>query len=104
MERIYADHANGPLIGLTALTHRQQDNRVFVAPHTTMLCNGMSMSPSTLSMMMTQLVLNVFGSNAHSLCQQLERATDVQRILRDKRVEEYQQQIQKEIEQFDRAR
>lgn len=104
MERIYADHANGPLIGLTALTHRQQDNRVFVAPDTTMLCNGMSMSPSTLSMMMTQLVLNVFGSNAHSLCQQLERATDVQRILRDKRVEEYQQQIQKAIEQLDRAR
>ncbi|EAT8923416.1 type III secretion system translocon protein [Salmonella enterica] len=60
--------------------------------------------PSVLSMMMTEVLLSVFGSSAQSLCQQLERATDVQNALRDKQVKEYQEQIQKAIEQADKAR
>ncbi|HED5886940.1 TPA: type III secretion system translocon protein [Salmonella enterica] len=61
-------------------------------------------NPTVLSMMMTTLILNVFGNNAQSLCQQLERATEVQNALRNKQVKEYQEQIQKAIEQEDRAR
>ncbi|EDC6052407.1 type III secretion system translocon protein [Salmonella enterica] len=60
--------------------------------------------PTVLSMMMTEVLLSVFGSSAQSLCQQLERATDVQNALRDKQVKEYQEQIQKAIEQADKAR
>ncbi|EGI5055494.1 type III secretion system translocon protein [Salmonella enterica subsp. enterica serovar Worthington] len=61
-------------------------------------------NPTVLSMMMTTLILNVFGNNAQSLCQQLERATEVQNALRNKQVKEYQEQIQKAIEQEDKAR
>ncbi|EEP1437047.1 type III secretion system translocon protein [Salmonella enterica subsp. enterica] len=61
-------------------------------------------NPTVLSMMMTSLILNVFGNNAQSLCQQLERATEVQNALRNKKVKEYQEQIQKAIEQEDKAR
>lgn len=61
-------------------------------------------NPTVLSMMMTTLILGVFGNNAQSLCQQLERATKVQNALRDKQVKEYQEQIQKAIEQEDKAR
>lgn len=61
-------------------------------------------NPTVLSMMITTLILNVFGNNAQSLCQQLERATEVQNALRDKQVKEYQEQIQKAIEQEDKAR
>ncbi|EBQ3159822.1 type III secretion system translocon protein [Salmonella enterica] len=61
-------------------------------------------NPTVLSMMMTTLILNVFGNNAQSLCQQLERATEVQNTLRNKQVKEYQEQIQKAIEQEDKAR
>ncbi|EAS3207116.1 type III secretion system translocon protein [Salmonella enterica] len=61
-------------------------------------------NPTVLSMMMTSLILNVFGNNAQSLCQQLERATEVQNALRNKQVKEYQEQIQKAIEQEDKAR
>lgn len=68
------------------------------------LTDLLQMNPSALSMMMTQLALGVFGNNAQSLCQQLERATEVQRFLRDKRVAEYQEQIQKSVEQLDKAR
>ncbi|ELE6250771.1 type III secretion system translocon protein [Salmonella enterica] len=60
--------------------------------------------PTVLSMMMTGVLLSVFGSSAQSLCQQLERATEVQNALRDKQVKEYQAQIQKAIEQADKAR
>ncbi|EIN2094971.1 type III secretion system translocon protein [Salmonella enterica] len=62
------------------------------------------LDPTVLSMMMTEVLLSVFGSSAQSLCQQLERATDVQNALRDKQVKEYQEQIQKAIEQADKAR
>ncbi|HBJ6428848.1 pathogenicity island 2 effector protein SseC [Salmonella enterica subsp. enterica serovar Veneziana] len=61
-------------------------------------------NPAVLSMMMTSLILNVFGNNAQSLCQQLERATEVQNALRNKQAKEYQEQIQKAIEQEDKAR
>lgn len=64
----------------------------------------LQVNPTVLSMMMTTLILSVFGSNAQSLCQQLERATEVQNALRDKQVKEYQEQIQKAIEQEDKAR
>ncbi|WP_080178628.1 type III secretion system translocon protein [Salmonella enterica] len=64
----------------------------------------LQINPTVLSMMMTTLILNVFGNNAQSLCQQLERATEVQNALRNKQVKEYQEQIQKAIEQEDKAR
>ncbi|EAY0429729.1 type III secretion system translocon protein [Salmonella enterica] len=64
----------------------------------------LQINPALLSMMMTALVLSVFGSNAQLLCQQLERATNVQNALRNKQVQEYQEQIQKAIEQADKAR
>ncbi|EAO2683783.1 type III secretion system translocon protein [Salmonella enterica] len=64
----------------------------------------LQVNPTVLSMMMTTLILNVFGSSAQSLCQQLERATEVQNASRDKQVKEYQEQIQKAIEQEDKAR
>ncbi len=66
--------------------------------------NVLEMDPVMLSMMMTQLVLNVSGNNANALCQQLERATEVQAALRNKQVAEYQEQINKAIEQADQAR
>ncbi|HAU3117360.1 TPA: type III secretion system translocon protein [Salmonella enterica subsp. arizonae] len=64
----------------------------------------LQINPTLLPMMLTALVLSVFGSNAQLLCQQLERATEVQKALRDKQVKEYQEQIQKAIEQADKAR
>ncbi|WP_233621059.1 type III secretion system translocon subunit SctE [Citrobacter braakii] len=64
----------------------------------------LEMDPMMLSMMMTQLVLNVLSHNANALCQQLERATEVQAELRNKQVAEYQEQINKAIEQADQAR
>lgn len=64
----------------------------------------LEMDPMMLSMMMMQLVLKVSGKNANSLCQQLERATEVQAALRDKQVAEYQEQINKAIEQADQVR
>lgn len=64
----------------------------------------LQVNPTVLSMMMTTLVISVFGSSAQSLCQQLERATEVQNTVRDKQVKEYQEQIQKAIEQEDKAR
>lgn len=64
----------------------------------------LEMDPMMLSMMMTQLVLNVLSHNANALCQQLERATEVQAALRNKQVAEYQEQINKAIEQADQVR
>ncbi|HCL4432662.1 TPA: type III secretion system translocon protein [Salmonella enterica] len=64
----------------------------------------LQINPTLLSMMLTTLVLSVFGNNAQLLCQQLERATNVQNALRNKQVQEYQEQIQKAIEQADKAR
>lgn len=64
----------------------------------------LEMDPLVLSMMMTQLVLNISGNNASSICKQLERATEVQAELRNKQVAEYQEQISKAIEQADQVR
>jgi len=68
------------------------------------LSDVMEMDPMVLSIMMTQLVLNVSGNNAQLLCQQLERATDVQATLRNKQVAEYQAQINKAVDQTNQAR
>ncbi|MEY4475379.1 MAG: secreted effector protein sseC [Pseudomonadota bacterium] len=64
----------------------------------------MEMNPMVLSMMMTQLVLNFSANSASAIFKQLERATEVQAELRNKQVAEYQQQINKAIEQSDQAR
>lgn len=50
------------------------------------------------------LSLGVFSNLCQSIGKQMERATDVQTFLRDKRVTEYQQQIDKAIEQADKAK
>ncbi|CFR26342.1 type III secretion system translocon subunit SctE [Yersinia kristensenii] len=49
------------------------------------------------------LSLGVFSDLCKSIRQQLDRATEVQAFLRDKRVTEYQQQIDKAVEQADKA-
>ncbi|KML18224.1 secretion system effector C like family protein [Leclercia adecarboxylata] len=64
----------------------------------------LELDPIMLSMMMTQLVLKVSGNNANALCQQLKSATEVQETLRNKQVAEYQEQINKAIEQADQVR
>lgn len=63
----------------------------------------LEMNPIMLSMMMTQLVLSVSGNNARALCRQLEHATEIQTELRNKQVAEYQEQINKVIEQASHA-
>ncbi|CNJ24794.1 type III secretion system translocon subunit SctE [Yersinia vastinensis] len=50
------------------------------------------------------LSLGVFSNLCQSIGKQMERATDVQAFLRDKRVAEYQQQIDKAVEQADKAK
>ncbi|CNB60271.1 type III secretion system translocon subunit SctE [Yersinia intermedia] len=49
------------------------------------------------------LSLVFFSDSCKSIRQQMERATDVQTFLRDKRVNEYQQQIDKAVQQADKA-
>ncbi|WP_145583195.1 type III secretion system translocon subunit SctE [Yersinia thracica] len=50
------------------------------------------------------LNLGVFSDLCQSIGKQMERATDVQAFLRDKRVSEYQKQIDKAVEQADKAK
>lgn len=64
----------------------------------------LQMDPIMLSMMMAQLILSVSTSNAQALYWQIERATEVQNVLRDKKVKEYQEQIQNAVEQADEVR
>lgn len=64
----------------------------------------LEMDPMMLSIMMTQLVLKTSGNNAEALCRQLEHATDVQAALRSKQIAEYQEQINKSVEQAEKAR
>ncbi len=54
--------------------------------------------------MVSSLNLGLFSNLCKSISQQMERATDVQTFLRDKRVAEYQQQIDKAVEQADKAK
>lgn len=75
-----------------------------VGAYKTTIRDVMEMDPMMLSMMITQLVLSVSSNTASSLCKQLERATEVQTVLRNKQVAEYQEQISKSIEQADQAR
>lgn len=50
------------------------------------------------------LNLGVFSDLCKSIGKQMERAADVQTFLRDKRVADYQQQIDKAVEQADKAK
>ncbi len=50
------------------------------------------------------LNIGVFSDLCKSIGKQMERATDVQAFLRDKRVAEYQKQIDKAVEQADKAK
>jgi secreted effector protein SseC len=72
--------------------------------HQPTLRDVMQMDPMVLSVMMTQLVLDLSSSNASSICKQLERATEVQSELRNKQVEKYQAQINDSVAQSDQAR
>lgn len=62
------------------------------------------MDPMLLSMLVAFQTLDVSASNANALSQQLTRATDLQVFLRAKQVEQYQEQINKAVEQADLAR
>lgn len=64
----------------------------------------MKMDPLLLSMLVTQQVMRVSSSNVTALCEQLNRATELQTFLRNKQVEKYQEQINKSIEQADQVR
>ncbi|MCW2486824.1 type III secretion system translocon subunit SctE [Candidatus Symbiopectobacterium sp. NZEC127] len=64
----------------------------------------MNMDPLLLSMLVTQQVMSVSSSNALALCEQLNRATELQTFLRNKQVEKYQEQINKSIEQANQVR
>lgn len=57
--------------------------------------------PLLLSMLVAQQVMNVSSSNAKAVCEQLNRATDLQIFLRHQRVEAYQEQMSKAIAQGD---
>lgn len=50
------------------------------------------------------LSIGLFSDLCKSIGKQMERATDVQAFLRDKRISEYQQQIDKAVEQADKAK
>nr|WP_261371220.1 type III secretion system translocon subunit SctE [Yersinia bercovieri] len=50
------------------------------------------------------LSLGVFSDLCKSIGKQMERAADVQTFLRDKRIKDYQQQLDKAIEQADKAK
>lgn len=62
------------------------------------------MDPVVLSMAMSKLVMSVDGNAASQLCKQMERATDVQTSLRDRQVKEYQEQINKSVEQAEKVK
>ncbi|HHZ8503243.1 TPA: type III secretion system translocon subunit SctE [Morganella morganii] len=64
----------------------------------------LEMDPMMLSLMMTQLVLKACGNSAYALCRQLEHVSEVQAVLRDKQVAEYQDQINKAVEQAEQVR
>lgn len=64
----------------------------------------MRMDPLLLSMLVTQQVMSVSSCNAQALCEQLNRATELQIFLRNKQVEKYQEQINKAIEQANQVR
>jgi len=64
----------------------------------------LEMDPMMLSLMMTQLVLKACGNSADALCRQLEHVSEVQAVLRDKQVAEYQDQINKAVEQAAQVR
>lgn len=64
----------------------------------------LEMDPMMLSLMMTQLVLKACGNSADALCRQLEHVSEVQAVLRDKQVAEYQDQINKAVEQAEQVR
>ncbi|WP_262867874.1 type III secretion system translocon subunit SctE [Morganella morganii] len=64
----------------------------------------LEMDPMMLSLMMTQLVLKACGNSADVLCRQLEHVSEVQAVLRDKQVAEYQDQINKAVEQAAQVR
>lgn len=54
--------------------------------------------------MAANLNIGLFSGLCKSIGKQMERATDVQAFLRDKRISEYQKQIDKAVEQADKAK
>lgn len=59
---------------------------------------------ATLSLLVNGLMQDVCAKNADILCQQIKRASDVQNVLRDKQLKDYQAQINKAAEQADKVR
>lgn len=59
--------------------------------------------PALLNILVTQLILKASTHSINTLSQQFDRATQVQEIVRDRQVRDYQQQIAKSVEQMDRA-
>ncbi|OVZ84787.1 pathogenicity island 2 effector protein SseC [Yersinia kristensenii] len=63
-----------------------------------------SMDMQLIMSMAGNLNIGLFSDLCKSIGKQMERATDVQAFLRDKRVSEYQKQIDKAVEQADKAK
>ncbi|QHB31002.1 pathogenicity island 2 effector protein SseC [Yersinia canariae] len=63
-----------------------------------------SMDMQLIMSMAGNLNIGLFSHLCKSIGKQMERATDVQAFLRDKRVSEYQKQIDKAVEQADKAK
>ncbi|CNL05813.1 type III secretion system translocon subunit SctE [Yersinia kristensenii] len=85
----------------TTLSH----NRLDEVGHGRLLLDQLGSIDIQLIMSMAgNLSLGVFSDLCKSIGKQMERATDVQTFLRDKRISEYQQQIDKAVEQADKAK
>lgn len=64
----------------------------------------LTLDVATLSLLVNGLMQNICAKNADILCQQIKRASDVQEVLRDKQLKDYQAQISKAAEQADKLR
>lgn len=67
------------------------------------LSQFLTLDTATLLLMVNGLLQEVYAKNADILCQQIQRASDVQEVLRDKQLKDYQAQINKAAEQADKV-
>lgn len=64
----------------------------------------LTLDVATLSLMVNGLMQNICNKNADSICQQIQRASEVQDVLRARQLKDYQAQINKTAEQAEKVR
>lgn len=64
----------------------------------------LTLDVASMSLMVNGLMQAVCSKNADIVCQQIQRASDVQDVLRDKQLKDYQAQINKTAEQAEKIR